>query len=548
MNDWFKLMNSKRNYRLLILLLCLATGIFACNFPTSTLFRATPTASLSPSASPPAPVASPTPFQPTLTASTPTALPPSPSAAYQPIFEPAACEFSVPAGTAPDCGYLVVPENRSRPGSPLIRLHVAIFHSTAVNPAPDPVVYLAGGPGSSALDEAVYLFNQGLGAILERRDFILFDQRGTGHSLPRLDCPEREAIESSLLESRLISDEADRAIEEAFSRCHDRLVAEGIDLSAYNSASSAADVNDLRLALGYDQVNLYGVSYGTRLGLTILRDYPQAVRSAVLDSVYPLEVNLYTTLAPNAERSFNILFERCAADPGCSASYPDLRTVFYDLVDQLNASPVQVKLSVNGSGQTVLLDGGLLVDVLFLGMYNPYVTASMPKMIFDIRQGDYTILEDRLGLYFDTSSALGMNMSVQCAEEIPFSTPEEAVTAAQSTQPQIAAFYPASVKPLFAACQAWNPAPPDGRENQPVSSDVPTLVMAGEYDPITPPDWGRQVASTLTQAYFYEFPANGHWVTRSSGCAIQMALAFWDDPAIAPDASCIQSIGGLEFR
>jgi len=541
-------MKSKRCHPLLILLLSFMLGSFACNFPTSTLPRLSPAPPLLPSPILPAPVASPTPFQPPPPTSTPTDLPPTPTAAYQPIFEPAACEFPVPAGYAPDCGYLVVPENRSRPGSPLIRLHVAIFHSTAADPAPDPVVHLAGGPGSSSLDEAVYLFNQGLDAILGRRDFILFDQRGTGHSLPRLDCPEREALEPILLGGQLTSDESVQAIEEAFSRCHDRLVAEGNDLSAYNSANSAADVNDLRLALGYAQINLYGVSYGTRLALTILRDYPQAVRSAVLDSVYPLEVNLYTSLAPNAERSFNVLFERCAADPGCSASYPDLRTVFYNLVDQLNANPVQVMLSAGGGEQTVWLDGGLLIDVLFLGMYNPYVTASMPKMIFDIRQGDYTILEDRLGLYFDTSSALGMNMSVQCAEEIPFGTPEDAQTAAQTTQPQIAAFYPASVRSLFAACQAWNPSPPDARENQPVTSNVPALVMAGEYDPITPPDWGRQVASSLTQAYFYEFPANGHWVTRSSSCAIQIALAFWDDPAIAPDASCIQSIGSLGFR
>jgi pimeloyl-ACP methyl ester carboxylesterase len=542
------MMNSKRSQCLLILVLLLVPVIFAYNFPFSSLRPVTPAASRSqtPNFTPPA--ASPTPFQSPPLPSNPTTLSPSPSVTFQPIFEPAACEFPIPAGTTPDCGYLVVPENRSRPGSPLIRLHVAVFRNTAANPASDPVVHLAGGPGGSSLEEAVYLFNQGMDAILERRDFILFDQRGTGHSQPRLDCPEREALEPTLLENRLTPDESDWAILEAFSQCHDRLLAEGNDLSAYNSASSAADVNDLRMALGYEQINLYGVSYGTRLALTILRDYPQAVRSAVLDSVYPLEVNLYTTLAPNAERSFNVLFERCAADPGCSTSYPDLGAVFYNLVDQLNANPVQVRLSVNDAEQMVWLDGGLLIDVLFVGMYNPFVTASMPKMVFDIRQGDYIILEDRLGLYFDTSSALGMQMSVQCAEEIPFNTLEDALTLAQSTQPQITAFYTASVRSLFAACQAWNPAQPEGRENQAVTSDRPTLVLAGEFDPVTPPDWGRQVAISLSQAHFYEFPAIGHWVTRSSNCALQMSLAFWDDPTSAPDASCIQSIGGLEFR
>jgi pimeloyl-ACP methyl ester carboxylesterase len=391
------------------------------------------------------------------------------------------------------------------------------------------------------------MFNQGLAAILDRRDLILFDQRGTGYSRPRLDCPERDALTPVLLSGELPDDQEGPAIVEAFRRCHERLGGEGIDLSAYQSAASAADVNDLGRALGYGPLNLYAVSYGTRLALTVLRDHPEAVRSAVLDSAYPLEVNLYTALAPNAERAFHVLFERCTADPQCSAAYPDLQTVFYSLVDQLNADPVEVTLTAGGAERRVSLDGDLLIDVLFVGLYNPAVTARMPRMISDIRAGDYRILRDRLGLYFDTSGALGMQMAVQCAEEIPFSQPEEAFTAAEGVQGQIAKFFPASVQPLFAACRDWSSAQPEPGENLPVSGAGPALVLAGEYDPITPPDWGRAVAANLARASFFEFPGNGHWVTRSSGCALGLALAFWDDPATAPDASCLQSVGGLDF-
>jgi pimeloyl-ACP methyl ester carboxylesterase len=131
-----------------------------------------------------------------------------------------------------------------------------------------------------------------------------------------------------------------------------------------------------------------------------------------------------------------------------------------------------------------------------------------------------------------------MQMAVQCAEEFPFSTPEEAYTAAQGVQPQIAAFFPQSVQPLFAACKEWMVTLPDPRENLPVSSDVPTLVLAGEGDPITPPEWGRMVAGDLSHASFHEFPGNGHWVGRSSGCAMQMALAFWENPAADPGSVC----------
>jgi pimeloyl-ACP methyl ester carboxylesterase len=269
-----------------------------------------------------------------------------------------------------------------------------------------------------------------------------------------------------------------------------------------------------------------------------MRDHPEAVRSAVLDSVYPPQVNLYTALAPNAERAFNLFFADCFADASCNTSYPDLRAVFYRLVDQLNVAPISLPLSAAGSEYTVRIDGSLLIDVLFVGLYNPAVTASMPQMIYDISQGRYSILQERLSLYFDPSSSRGMQMSVQCAEEIPFNAPEEAYTAAQGTSPQISSFYPASVQSLFAACKEWTAVVPDPRENLPISSDIPALILAGNHDPITPPDWGRMAAQTLSHSYFHEFPGHGHWVTRSSRCALSMALAFWNDPTQDPGFGC----------
>ena len=163
----------------------------------------------------------------------------------------------------------------------------------------------------------------------------------------------------------------------------------------------------------------------------------------------------------------------------------------------------------------------------------------MPKMIYDIRAGDYTILRERLGLYFSGSGALGMQMAVQCAEELPFNLVEEAYTASQNVTPQIAAFYPSSVQPLFDTCREWITILPDARENAAVVSDIPALVLAGEHDPITPPEWGRMVAADLSRAFFHEFPANGHWVTRSSSCALRMALMFWQDPSIDPGQICL---------
>ena len=462
-----------------------------------------------------------------------------PAITVQPTFEPAACEFPIPRGYNPECGYLIVPENRARPDSRLIRLHVGIFRNRAGTWNADPVLKISGGPGSSGLNTTAYLLEKGMDAVLDQRDFIVFDQRGTGYSRPRLDCPERVEITSAVLGGRLTAEESAQAIIDSFRRCRDRLIAEGVDLSVYNSAASAADINDLRMVLGYEQWNLYAISYGTRLALTMMRDYPNAVRSAVLDSTYPLEVNLYTSLAPNAERAFNVFFDRCAVDPGCNSSYPDLRTVFYTLVDDLNAHPAFVPLYIDNGKLQVRLDGGLLIDVLFGGLYSPAVSATMPQLIYEVRDGRYNnLLSQRLERYFDTSSALGMQMAVQCAEEFPFSAQEEAYAAAQGVQPQIAGFFPASVQPLFAVCREWTVAAPDPRENLPVSSNVPALILAGEGDPITPPDWGRRVAGNLSHAYFHEFPANAHWVARSSSCAMQMALAFWENPTVDPGPIC----------
>src|SRR5512138_3280211 len=208
---------SFRRYKLLIALLCLA--VFACNLPSLT--TSSPSSVRTPLSTVQA-----TPSQPSVPS-------PVPTVAYQPVFEPAPCAFVVPSGYSPDCGYLLVPENRARLNSPSIRLHVAIFRNRAGIRVSDPVVHLAGGPGSSSLNVAGYLFNHGLGAILEKRDLILFDQGGTGYSQSRLDCPERTSITGKLLEGNLSTEESQSAIQDAFRRCRDRLMAQGIDLSAY---------------------------------------------------------------------------------------------------------------------------------------------------------------------------------------------------------------------------------------------------------------------------------------------------------------------------
>ena len=257
-------------------LLAMLLGTVACSE------RATPTV---------APVASPTPTE---VAPTPTATAePEPTPEPVATFEEAPCPFELPPGhvegEAVECGYLIVPEDRADPDSRDIRLAVAIFRHPDGAPEPDPIIYLEGGPGGSPLEIRASNFDAYFGPLFAaNRDIILFDQRGVGFSEPTLDCPAFTELYMDLLDSNVDGEQLtaqeilDRKVE-AFMACAEDLSMVA-DLSAYNTVANAADVNDLRLALGYDQVNLYGSSYGTRLALGVMRDFPEGLRSVVLDA------------------------------------------------------------------------------------------------------------------------------------------------------------------------------------------------------------------------------------------------------------------------
>ena len=219
----------------------------------------------------------------------------------------------MPGGFDISCGYLTVPENRTLSNSPTIELAYAIVDAAEDEGRP-PIVYLAGGPGGSAIDDFVADPEGWQYPFTNARDLVLIDQRGTGYSIPTLDCPE-------LAEEVAFEDENPEVT------CHNRLLEEGIDLTAYNTAENAADVAALREELGIESWDLLGISYGTRLALEIMRDYPQGVRSVVLDSVFPPNADTPGEEALAPLWSLQWLFQECANDGYCSENYPDLETI-----------------------------------------------------------------------------------------------------------------------------------------------------------------------------------------------------------------------------
>jgi pimeloyl-ACP methyl ester carboxylesterase len=320
------------------------------------------------------------------------------------------------------------------------------------------------------------------------------------------------------------------------------------DLTAYNTAANAADINDLRLALGYDQVNLWGTSYGTRLALGIMRDYPEGLRSVVLDAVYPPSVDLYMELPENALRAFNALFYGCAADADCAAAFPDLEWVFFDTVDRLNEEPgaYEVTDALTKERFDVLLDGDTLVAMLFSFLYHTDVIPSLPQIIYDAADGNFDLIALIQGSLMAQREAMsiGMQLSVQCNEEYAFISLEE-YEALLADYPQLQGFLEDALvgTPGFEVCEEWDSGRADPIENEPVTSDVPTLLMAGEFDPITPPAWAHHAAETLPNATVVEFAGVGHGASIAEGCPRDVLIAFLNDPTGPLDDACLAEMG-----
>jgi pimeloyl-ACP methyl ester carboxylesterase len=470
-----------------------------------------------------------------------------------PGFEPAACPFDAPAGQTVECGYLTVPEDRRDADGATIRLAVAVFDSPNPDKAADPIVYLEGGPGGEPLEAIPLLFERQYAPMLENRDVIVFDQRGTGYSEPSLACPEFIELGFDYLDDDLSPEESARLTTEALLVCRDRLVSDGANLSAYNSAESAADVNDLRLALGYDQWNLWGVSYGTRLALTVLRDHPEGVRSVILDSAYPLESNLYADLPVNAARAFDTLFAGCAADPACNNAYPDLENVLFEVVDRLNENPVMLTVTNPLSGQSydALVTGDVVLTFIFQSLYVSDLIPLLPQIVFEAQAGNLDSMGRLLGAFLANGDfvSIGMQTSVQCHEEAVFTSAEE-ISAAYTAFPQLTDTMegsPTLGPGIVALCEAWGAGEAGAVENEPVGSNIPTLVLAGDYDPITRPAWGQQVADSLENSFLVEFPGQGHGPSLQNGCAQSVILEFFDDPTTQPEAACVAEMTAPAF-
>ncbi|MCB0171621.1 MAG: alpha/beta fold hydrolase [Anaerolineae bacterium] len=458
-------------------------------------------------------------------------------------FEPADCPFEnpffsfiTPESQGFECGYVTVPEQHADPDGPTIRLPVAILKASGDNPQPDPLFLAQGGPGGDAFGVfSTILPNTNLA---RDRDLVIFNQRGTLYADPQLACTELNDILAELLVAP--RDKADELTKNAYTQCHERFQAEGINLSAYNSVENAADIEAIRAALGYDTFNFYGVSYGTLLGLHLMRDHPEHLRSVILDAVVPPQLNFIPLVPQNTNRLFDQFFQACAADETCQAEYPDLETRFFAVVDQLNEQPTTLTIADPDTGQhyDVRLDGDTLLGFVYQIAYLPEAYAIFPNMVKSFEAGDYRFIEVILPLFlFDDTISDGMYFSVICAEDADFD-PE--ATPLAGLRPQIAANAVEDLKNSYIdMCAIWQVDALGPFIDEPVVSDIPTLLLSGEFDPITPPENAAAAAASLTNSFNYVDAVGSHGAFGSDACANQIVEAFLNNPTVPPNASCL---------
>ncbi len=513
-----------KNYNTIVWIF-FATLIVGCG-------RATPTTMPSP------PIATATPVPPT---AVPTDPPPTPLP--QPVFEPGPCRFDIDPGAA-DCGDLIVPEDRAQPDGPVVRLHVAIFYSTSLNPEPDPVIYLMGGAGRNALDTARYYLETVSDEVRKSRDFIIYNQRGTHYNEPFLECPGKASFTQELQAQDLSRAEADERTEEFLLDCRDHLLEQGINLAMYNSVANAADANDLRIALGYEKANYYGTSYGTRLGLTLMRYHPEGIRSIILDSVFPPQVDHPSELITSFIGAIDKVFESCSTDAYCSSQYPDLEETFYRVVDDLHANPVTISID----GETIVVDDTVFLDGIQWSLHSAQTIPDIPYTIKAASQSNFQPLRWTITSLanYGKSAATGVVYSSLCKDEISFDSHQNALAVAADYAPWIAEHFASPLR--FNVCEAWPTGVAEPVENKAVVSDIPALIFSGWYDSITSPEWCQRAAETLSNSYSFEFPNRGHSVMHADRCAQSIGLEFLDDPTMEPDGSCVDELTGPDFR
>ncbi|WP_204103659.1 MULTISPECIES: alpha/beta fold hydrolase [Spirulina sp. CCY15215] len=431
--------------------------------------------------------------------------------------------FDVPATVEnASCGYVTVPEFHDRATKTSFKLAFIRLKSTGNNSDSTPLIMEQGGPGASSFHRVRHFTPEGILLPLQKqRDILLIEQRGAYYSRPYLQC--------------------DRA--EFPSICKERLEGEGINLDAFNMVQHAHDIALVTQTLGYDRFNYYGTSYASQLALYLLRQYPQRLRTIILDATIATDSDIGFYQLESFSRALRNIFAACDRDRFCQQNYPNLEQELTHLLEKLERDPLSISISIEGEEKEhyYFLNGQTFAFFLRDFLYDAHQYApQLPRLIYDLNREDFTLFKNiyRQRLKEAFPLANGMRFATICAAPNP-PIPSlnlkptllllQRITIISGTLVDFCSFYP--VTPLANSVY------------EPIRSDIPSLILHGEYDPITPLPYGEYVAHFLSKAYIFEYPGLGHGVLEQGNCPIIMALEFLDRPQQSPDRTCIAKMG-----
>ncbi|WP_204104450.1 MULTISPECIES: alpha/beta hydrolase [Spirulina sp. CCY15215] len=445
------------------------------------------------------------------------------------------------------CGYVTVPEFHDRPDEKTIKIAVTLFPNTQHKSIADPLVMIQGGPGASTLSffPVGFVPQNFLTPLQNQRDIILIEQRGTRYSQPSLFCPEVRKVTLEVLSAKSKNNQqtADELNRKALINCRDRLQAEGVNFSAYNGWESAADLAMVFEILGYDRVNFYGISYGAEVAQLLMKRYPDRLRTVILDAVAPTSIYRDRYIPRSASHALREVFSTCLADKKCNQNYPELEKIFFQVINNLNRNPITLAIDIKDKKESfqVLFNGDSFLLYTYLNLYNTGFAEIFPKYIYEAKNNQKYdwIAATIAGKLKGTSLAKAAYHSYRCAQSDYIN---------QTRNPFIDTFFEA---PAFKVvekaiqrdnlyCELFAIAPLPQKVYAQVSSEIPTLLMNGQYDPILPLPFSLVVAQNLSNASIYNYPNLSHGSLISGySCPVQMVSEFIENPDRPPNEDCI---------
>jgi pimeloyl-ACP methyl ester carboxylesterase len=434
------------------------------------------------------------------------------------------------------CGKLTVFENRETRTGRTIDLNVAVLPAFDQKNKAEPLFDLAGGPGASAVDAAGFYAREGKD-YRRRHDVVCVEQRGTGES-NRLAI-WREKTPSYYLSEMYPVDYVQKMRHELEKRA---------DLTKYTTSIAMDDLDDVRVWLGYDRINLLGGSYGTRAILVYMRRHPEHVRSAILVAVAPTDLKMPLHHSESAARAIDLLLGECERDATCSTTFPQIRDDWKNVLEQLEKQPARVEYSPPGKSAATTLEihRGVFAEKIRTWMYDRDKAARIPLIVHHAADGDFApFLQQAVAPSIPDFVADGMYLSVTCAEDVPFIDQEEAT--------KLTAGNPFGNYRVFQqtrACGMWPRGEIPADFLEPVHSDAPVLIFSGNVDPVTPPKYGEQVARYLPNSRHVVIPEAAHGVDglTNPDCFDRIAIEFLDKgDAKNLDVSCVERMAPPPF-